>query len=84
MYLKIMRLFEQTTLLISVDGMAIGYAMFISKKRGGVTASPIKLNIMDSVEKKLVMSLVNTMIAFEPSERPSIDMVLKELEVILG
>ena len=58
--------------------------MYISKKRGGTTASPVRFSIKDTLQQKLVKNLVSTMIAYDPSERPDIDDVLKELEVITG
>ena len=64
--------------------MAIGFAMYRSKTRGGLTISPVKLDIHDSPEKKLLKTLVTLMTAYEPSERPTIDEVLHELQVIEG
>ena len=71
-------------LLIPVNGMPIGHEMYRSKKYGGLVTSPITFNIKDNLAKKLVKTLVSTMIAFNPSDRPTIDVVLQELQMIAG
>ena len=58
--------------------------MHRSKTRGGLTISPVKFDIRDSPEKKLLKTLVMLMTAYEPSERPTIDEVMQELHVIAG
>ena len=69
---------------VPVDGEPFGFVMQKSKKRGGMTISPVKFDIRDSHEKKLLKTLAYTMTAYDPRDRPSVDEVLKELQSISG
>ena len=67
-------------MLILVDNeKPYGLAMHESKKRGGISISPIQFDVNDSVEVKLLKALVSSMTAYEPENRPNIDTVIREL-----
>ena len=61
-----------------------GLAMHKSKKRGGLVMSPVQFNINDSIEVKLLKALVSSMTAYEPNNRPNIEIIITELENIAG
>ena len=70
---------------VSVNGKPVGMMMYeIFKRERTGLLSPVKNDVTDSVEEKLLKSLISAMISFEPKERPTIDQVLKDLQFING
>ena len=58
--------------------------MYELRKQIGLTALPVKFNILDSIVIKLLKNLVSSMISLNATDRPSIDEVLHELKTISG
>ena len=69
-------------MLFAVNNRPAGKMMFESNERRGLTASPIKFKVKDSMQTKVLKTLVSSMISFDPEDRPTIDEVLAELHTI--